>query len=154
FSPVKVQLTGENAAINSNDHFWFSLGGFNSPIPPTQTTGGLNTREAWLAVDRENNGFYRGQVLDGNDIFGDHMGKYKSGYEDLADVFKANLKTDAQGKRYIPLKPMSFWQRLWIWFTRLFWFNKEWNPSCDLKLLTRNHKVLNASDFFSKIYVD
>jgi len=157
FCPVKVSLNGLDAQVNSSNHFFVSLNGLNHQKDKPyviQTAGGLNTNEAWLAVDRESNGFFRGPVTDGNDLFGDHLGKYKTGYEDLANMFKAELKKDSHGKSYIPLRHLSWWECLWIWLTRLFGFNKNWNASYDLKLITVDHKVIDASQVLSQVYVN
>ncbi len=154
YCPVKVNLAGRDAQINSDDRFMFALSGFTGKLPWIKTAGGLNMDEAWLMADRERNELFYNTVMDGNDVFGDHAGKFKSGYEDLAELFKADLKTDDHGKKYIPLKQMNWFERFWIWLTRFFGQNTDWNPSYDLKLVTRNHNVYYASDMLAKIYVD
>ena len=107
-----------------------------------------------LALDRQNNGFFHNNVLDGEDIFGDHLGKFPSGYEDLAETFKTYISIDEKGQRYIKLENPSWWQASWVYLQRLMGQNTAPIPSYDLKLLTRDQKTINAASLFKKIYVD
>lgn len=156
YSPIKINLLGLDAKINSTNHFNFDTDGFyldNMPI--IRTSGGLNPDEAWLIMDRENNGIGsnagKKAVLDGNDTFGDHMGRFPSGYEDLAASFKGEIKTDIKGTGYIELHKLSWIETLWIQILRFFHLAQNPIASMDLYLLDINgHKIL-ASHVFSRI---
>ncbi len=155
WTPVKVNLEPKDAVLNSDDHFPFDVDGFTqNKMNPVMTTGGLNQDEAWLVTDRRGNGYFEKNILDGEDVFGDHLGRFKNGYEDLADLYKGELQKDTVGKRYIPLHALPLWEKIWIWFLRLFGLDKHWNASYDLMLLTRDHHLMPASSYLSKVYVD
>ncbi len=155
FSPVKINLNGQDARLNSDDQFPFDIDGFNAnKVSPVKTAGGINTDEAWLVTDRAGNGLFQNGILDGEDVFGDHLGKYRSGYEDLAALYQHQLKTDEKGQRYIPLKPLAWWEKLWLSILRLFGQYKQWDANLDLKLLDRQGKLSPASEVLTKVYVD
>jgi len=153
-SPVKLSLNGVSAKLNSDDFFAFDIDGPTAKMHPIQTTGGVNSNEAWLATDRNRDGFWSKGVMDGRDVFGDHVGQYRSGYDDLAALYKHALQKDASGKRYIPLKKLTFVEKQQANVARLSAAPKQLDPSIDLKLLTRDKKVLFAGDYVDKIYVD
>ncbi len=169
-SPIKIHLGGQNATLNSDHHFAVDLDGFQSdnvalatftttkPDIPTnlnvtiRTTGGLNLDEAWLVMDRTQDGFFQNGVLDGADLFGDHLGRYQTGYEDLAETFRHQLQTDAQGNTYLALKPLTPNER----FVRQQLRRLNLIPpdvSLDLMLLARDGKTIPASDVLSRIDV-
>jgi type II secretory pathway pseudopilin PulG len=154
-SPVKISLVGKNAIPSGRDSFDFDADGFNKDgFPVFKTTGGLEPDEAWLAYDREGNGFFnKDRVLDGNDIFGDHLRKYPSGYEDLAETFAHEIKIDKAKQQFIPLRELPWWEQFWICLTRLFGFNKQANASYDLQLITSVNDVKPASSVITRIYV-
>ncbi len=155
-SPIKVNLAGGHARLNSDDRFLFDIDGRRkATVPYIRTTGGLNQNEAWLMLDRAGNGLVsKDGIVDGEDVFGDHMRTYKSGYEDLATTFKSHLKKDERGQRYIPLRQMSWVESWWVGTTRALGWNKTMDPSYDLKLLDRNKQVQLASAHMNRIYVD
>ncbi len=149
FSPVKIHLHQQDASLNSNDHFQVDPDGFkNTTISPIVTTGGLNPNEAWLVADRNGDGYFKKGVLDGADLFGDHLGRFTSGYEDLSHRYATYLKTDEKGRRYLDLEQITAWQRL----NRLLSYKKP-HPS-ELRLLTRDKRLFPAYKVLKRIYVD
>jgi hypothetical protein len=156
YSPIKVALDENHAQLNSDHSFWVDLDGLKaSKLPPIKTTGGLNMNEAWLVYDRDNNGlFSKDGELDGNDVFGDHMGRYKSGYEDLFSAFKSSVEVDEAGQKYIALNDLNWFEHTWISAGRFFGWDKTPNPSYDLHLLTLGKQTLPASKLVKRIYTD
>lgn len=157
FSPIKIGLNKQSVQVDSTNQFLVELDGFKKDtFPIIKTTGGITKDEAWLALDRGQAGFYREDVLDGDDIFGDHLAKFPSGYEDLQQQFKNQLHIDREGKAYIELKQLNWFEKLWIqlcrFITGLFGVKHDIDINYDLKLLTQDHQVLFASDYASKIY--
>ena len=153
WSPIKIALNNINAKLNSTDGFNFALKGLGAPSNYTvKTSGGLNNNEAWLFMDRGIQGTWVNNTLDNDDLFGDHMGKYLNGYEELKTVFASQLQTDSNGNQYIPLDT-SFWHQTWISIMRFFG-NKTPDAARDLKLLTRDRQILNASDYLQRLYVN
>ncbi len=154
-SPIKVALNGIDAKLNSTDSYLVDLDGQNRKGQMVvYSKGGLNDNEAWLVMDRARNGFWdKRQALDGDDIFGDHLGKFKSGYEDLGHTFKHHLQVDEQGRRYIQLHPLSWWEKTWTPVSKALGLSDA-DPSYDLKLMNRNKEVIQASDVLTKLYVD
>ncbi len=164
FSPVKLGLFGQNAALNSDHHFKVALEGFNSdvaslnlstPVEDNRTIalGGLNTGEAWLVADREGNGLMRDGVLDGTDLFGDHQGRFQTGYDDLAQRYAAFIQLDEDGKRYISLHIPSPVQEEMYQSLRKKGVTVA-HPSLELKLMTRDGHVYPAYQYLTRIYVD
>ncbi|MFO0722444.1 MAG: hypothetical protein U1E65_01595 [Myxococcota bacterium] len=103
-SPIKIALDGKDAQLDSKHGFQIDLNGFQEKGGVAKTSGGLNQNEAWLVRDRDHNGIVKNGVVDGNDVYGDHNGKRKDGYDDLAKDFATEIKTDpATGKRYLDL---------------------------------------------------
>ncbi len=170
FSPVKVALDGRNAELNSDNRFAFDVDGFandlhaslagfgkiDSPFSNTgiiRTAGGLNGNEAWLATDRSGNGFFKSGILDGEDVFGDHQGRFANGYQDLATLYARQIQVDENGKRYIALEKMNENQKRVIAFVRQMGV-KQFNASYDLKLITRDGQVMDAADVLTKVYID
>lgn len=157
-SPLKVNLRGEKALNNSDNSIYIDTDGFAAHSEPIiKSSGGLNKNEAWFIMDRKHNGIminHNGnQILDGDDVFGDHNRKFNSGYEDIAQEFKQNVKTDKKAKRYIPLHQVSWFESTWVSAIRFFGFAKESNPSIDLYLLDTNNKTVRASDVLGRIDV-
>jgi hypothetical protein len=103
-SPIKIALDGKDAKLNSTNGFKIDLNGFDEKGGETTTSGGLNANEAWLVRDRAGDGIMKNGVVDGDDVYGDHNGARKDGYDDLARDFASELKTDPKtGKRYLDL---------------------------------------------------
>ncbi len=103
-SPIKISLDGKDAKLNSTNGFAIDLNGFDEKGGQTTTSGGLNSNEAWLVRDRAGDGIKKNGVVDGDDVYGDHNGTRKDGYDDLARDFASELKTDPKtGKRYLDL---------------------------------------------------
>lgn len=158
-SPVKVALNGIKTTVNSDNHFYFDADGFNeNNFPIIKTSGGLNSNEAWLITDREHNGIMfddgKTQILDGNDVFGDHLGKYKSGYENLADTYKQYIQVDTTNKHYLALHKVSWLEANWMTVLRFFHLAQEPTPSTDLYLLDIHGNTQLASELLTRIDVD
>ncbi len=154
-SPIKVSLNGVDAKLNSTDSYLVDLDGQHRHGPlRVFSKGGLNDNEAWLVMDRAQNGFWdKHLAVDGDDIFGDHLGQYRSGYEDLQKTFQTHLQVDEQGRRYIQLHPLSWWEKTWTPVSRALGLSNS-DPSFDLKLMTRDKQLVQASDVLTKLYVD
>jgi hypothetical protein len=158
FAPIKVGLKNQSVIVDSENKFKFDVDGFDQNMfPAFKTTGGLEKDEAWLMLDRGKAGFYNETgALDGDDIFGDHLGKFPSGYEDLQAAFKGNLHLDDKQGIYLELKQLNWFEKLWIqlyrFVTGLFGAKHSVDINYDLKLLDKDHQVLFASDKVSKIY--
>lgn len=136
-SPVKIALDGKDARLDAQHGFKIDLNGFGEKGGVAKTSGGLNGNEAWLVRDREGNGIVKGGVVDGNDVYGDHNGKVKDGYADLAKDFAGEVKVDpATGKRYIDLTAPGS------------------RAGAELKLLDANGKLRPAKDILTRIDVD
>lgn len=144
YSPIKISLAPRDAQLNSSQSLLFDIDGPSQSARPFTTSGGLNPTETWLATDRDGDGFWHHGALDGRDVYGDHLGAFSSGYEDLASRYTNDIKTDAQGKRYIALQKLTAYQKR----------RALADPSHDLKLITADQKILYASDYVSRIYVD
>lgn len=134
-SPIKIALDGKDAQLNSGNGFNIAMNGFGGAV--SKTSGGLNANEAWLVRDREGNGITRNGVVDGNDVYGDHEGRYKDGYQDLARDFADEVKMDpATGKRYIDLTDPNS------------------RAARELKLLDANGQVRSAAAILKRIDID
>lgn len=154
FSPIKINLKPKDAVVTDNGSFKFDVDGFKSRLTPVmETTGGLNIDEAWLALDRGEHGFIKNTIMDGDDLFGDHLGLFPSGYEDLAKAYSDQIQTDRNGTRYIALTPISWWDDLVRNVQKFFGFKVKPCPYSDLKLITADNQIINANTVINRIDV-
>jgi hypothetical protein len=131
YDPLKITLDGTDAKLNTTDHTKIRM----EDGTVKEMSGGLNDNEAWLVKDRDGLGVKKDGVVDGEDVFGDHMGKFKNAYDQLAQEYAGELKTDAQGNKYIDLKdPNSV-------------------AAKELKLMDKGGNLYTASEKLNKIYV-
>jgi hypothetical protein len=130
--PLKIALDGSDAQLNTTDHAKIKM----EDGTVKEMSGGLNGNEAWLAKDRDGKGITKNGVIDGEDLFGDHMGQYKHAYDQLAKEYAGEIKTDANGKRYIDLTDPNS------------------KAAKELKLVDKSGKSIPASSKMNKIYVD
>jgi hypothetical protein len=136
-SPIKIALDGKDAQLDSAHGFQLDPDGFGQGKGPVMTSGGLNPNEAWLVRDKEGNGLTRNGVVDGNDVYGDHDGKFNNGYQELARDYRSELKTDpATGRRYIDLTDPNS------------------RAAKELKLLDSSGRQIPASSVLTRIDVD
>jgi len=136
-SPIKIALDGKDAQLDSTHGFKLDADGFKGGQGAVQTSGGLNPNEAWLVRDRAGDGLTKNGVVDGNDVYGDHDGKFSDGYSQLAKDFKGELKTDpATGHRYLDLTDPNS------------------RAAKELKLLDASGKTVPASSVLNRIDVD
>lgn len=136
-SPIKIALDGKDAQLDSAHGFALDADGFGHGQGAVQTSGGLNPNEAWLVRDRAGDGLTKNGVVDGNDVYGDHDGKFSDGYAQLARDFKGELKTDpATGHRYLDLTDPNS------------------RAAKELKLLDASGKSVPASSLLNRIDVD
>lgn len=154
-TPVKINLSPTDAVVNSDDKFMLDTDGFASTrVYPLKTPGGLNANEAWLVLDRDNDGTWVNNTLDDTDLFGDHGARVEHGYMDLANTFFDEIKTDAKGNRYLDLTNYSPLGELQLWFTRTVLGDKKHYAAYDLKLFKRDRSLANARDVLNRVYVD
>lgn len=131
YDPLKITLDGTDARLNTTDHVQIRM----EDGTVKTMSGGLNDNEAWLVKDRDGQGITKNGVVDGEDVFGDHMGKYKNAFDQLAQEYASELKTDAQGNKYLDLTdPNSLAAR-------------------ELKLMDKAGNLYLASEKLNKIYV-
>jgi len=136
-SPIKIALDGKDAKLDSTHGFALDADGFGQGQGAVKTSGGLNPNEAWLVRDRSGDGLTKNGVVDGNDVYGDHDGKFSDGYAQLARDFKSELKTDpATGHRYLDLTDPNS------------------RAAKELKLLDPSGKSVPASSLLTRIDVD
>jgi len=136
-SPIKIALDGKDAKLDSTHGFALAADGFGQGKGAVKTSGGLNPNEAWLARDRAGDGLVKNGVVDGNDVYGDHDGKFSNGYAQLAQDYQGELKTDpATGHRYIDLTDPNS------------------RAAKELKLLDASGKSVPASSVLNRIDVD
>jgi hypothetical protein len=136
-SPIKIALDGKDAQLDSAHGFKLDADGFGRGQGAVQTSGGLGSNEAWLVRDRAGDGLTRNGVVDGNDVYGDHDGKFTDGYAQLARDFKNEVKTDpATGQRYLDLTDPNS------------------RAAKELKLLDASGKTVPASSLLTRIDVD
>ncbi|MEB3205608.1 MAG: hypothetical protein VKP57_13030 [Candidatus Sericytochromatia bacterium] len=130
--PLKITLDGTDAKVNTTDNSQIRLDDGRE----VTMSGGLNDNEAWLVKDRNGDGTSKNNgVIDGNEIFGDHLGKFKNAYDELAHEYAAELKTDEQGRKYIDLAdPNSV-------------------AAKELKLMDKAGNYIHAADKLQKLYV-
>ncbi|HEY8208895.1 MAG TPA: hypothetical protein VIG99_15500 [Myxococcaceae bacterium] len=136
-SPIKIALDGKDAGLDSTHGFKLDADGFGRGQGAVTTSGGLNPNEAWLVRDRAGDGLTRNGVVDGNDVYGDHDGKFTDGYQELAKDFQNEVKTDpATGRRYIDLTDPNS------------------RAAKELKLMDGSGKMVPASSVLTRIDVD
>ncbi|HYV44610.1 MAG TPA: hypothetical protein VFA20_07085 [Myxococcaceae bacterium] len=136
-SPIKIALDGKDAKLDSTHGFALDADGFGQGKGAVKTSGGLNPNEAWLMRDRAGDGLTKNGVVDGNDVYGDHDGKFSDGYAQLARDYKGELKTDpATGHRYIDLTDPNS------------------RAAKELKLMDASGKSVPASSVLNRIDVD
>jgi len=158
-SPLKVNLNGGDAKLNSDRPMTFSMNN-NGTKSTVTTSGSLNDNEAWLMVDRLGDGLVQNGIIDGNDFFSDHNGSSENGYKDLAATFGGFIKKDEKGNNYIELHKLSdaekkqFMEQSNARKDKRLGAEMQVNPSFDLRLLNSNNQELYASEYFDRIYVD
>ncbi|HVE87859.1 MAG TPA: hypothetical protein VND93_33605 [Myxococcales bacterium] len=136
-SPIKIALDGKDARLDSTHGFQLDADGFGRGQGAVSTSGGLNPNEAWLVRDKAGDGVTRNGVVDGNDVYGDHNGQFKDGYQELARDYQGELKTDpATGHRYIDLTDPNS------------------RAAKELKLLDASGRQVPASSVLTRIDVD
>ena len=159
-SPVKVNLNGKNAALNSDRSMQFSMTNPDGSQSIITTYGSLNKDEAWLMIDANGNGLIHNGIVDGDDLFTDHNGSKENGYHDLAVILGSFIKQDESGRNFIPLRKLSDAEKNAEIEAAKGRGNKKAgalraiDPSFDLKLLDSNNNELYASDYFDRIYTD
>ena len=156
-SPLKVNLAGKDAVLNSERSIQFSMTQKNGGSKIYNTYGSLNADEAWLMVDKDGTGLIKNGVVNGDDFFTDHEGVKNDAYHDLITQFGSFVKKDENGHSYIELSKKSAVEHqshdAQIAGQKLGSVIPV-DPSFDLKLLDANNKTLYASDYFDRIYVD
>jgi hypothetical protein len=136
-SPIKIALDGKDARLDSTHGFQLDADGFGRGQGAVTTSGGLNPNEAWLVRDKDGDGITRNGVVDGNDVYGDHDGQFKNGYQELARDYQGELRTDpATGRRYIDLTDPNS------------------RAARELKLLDASGRQVPASSVLTRIDVD
>jgi hypothetical protein len=129
--PLKITLDGTDARLNTTDHVQIRM----EDGTVKTMSGGLNANEAWLVKDRDGLGVTKNGVVDGEDVFGDHLGQFKNAYDQLANEYASEVKTDANGQRYLDLSdPTSA-------------------AAKELKLMDRAGKLVPAAEKLNKIYL-
>lgn len=154
-TPVKINLDGRNAELNTDDKFTLDVDGFTQETEARRNTpGGLNANEAWLVFDRENNGIWLRSSIDNDDLFGDHGGRVSSGYADLSHTFSHEIKTNDKGEHFIDLTGYNWFGLVQLWVSRKLLGDKTPYAAYDLELLTLDKRLLPARETLRKIYVD
>jgi hypothetical protein len=131
YDPLKITLDGTDAKLNTTDHVQIRM----EDGTVKTMSGGLNDNEAWLVKDRDGLGVAKNGVVDGEDVFGDHMGQFQNAYDQLAHEYAGELKTDAQGNKYIDLTDPNS------------------QAAKELKLMDKGGNLYTAADKLNKIYV-
>jgi hypothetical protein len=153
-TPVKINMQGKHASMNTDDRFTLDMDGFNQDNAPLRITpGGLNATEAWLILDRSRNGTWAHNVLDSDDLFGDHAGRVSNGYVDLEQTFRHEIRMDKDGNRYIDLNQYNWLGEVQLMFCRQFMGDTTPYASYDLKLLTFDRELVPARDVLQKVYI-
>ncbi len=129
--PLKLTLDGTDAKLNTTDHVKIR----KEDGTVDTMSGGLNSNEAWLVKDRDGKGVTKSGVVDGEDVFGDHQGKFKNAYDQLAKEYAGEVKTDAQGNKFIDLADPNS------------------KAAKELKLMDKGGNLYTASDKLNKLYV-
>lgn len=149
-SPLKVNLKGEDAKLNSTKETKFILTLKDGRILEGNVTGGLNPDEGWLMVHRTAAGLLTKEgALNADNWFGDRDHRSINGYTDLAETFAKFVETDQYGKRYIALRKLTDAQKKEKVTPGVFS-----NPSFDLRIIDASNNEHFASDYFLRIYVD
>jgi hypothetical protein len=152
-SPVKVNLAGSDATMNSATPTSFLLTLKDGRKLDGHVTGGLNADEGWLMVRRDaaalvlDNG-----ALNADDWFGDRDHRSLNGYTDLAETFSAFLVKDEFGQRYIPLHKLAAEDQKAMNAATVA--GKITDPSYNLRVVDAKNDEHLASDYFSRVYVD
>ena len=159
-SPLKVNIAGGNAKLNSDRSIQFSQTQKDGSKKIITTYGSLNPDEAWLMLDRDGEGLINNGVINGDNFFTDHDGVKNDAYHDLAKTFALFVKTDENGHNYIPLHKITEQEKLdeiedkKIRVDKRIGAVREMVPSYHLKLLDANNNEFYASDYFDRIYVE
>ena len=154
-SPLKVNLGGGDAAINSTQPTLFYLTLNDGRIMEGHATGGLNSGEGWLMVRRTKGPHVYGNgALNGDHWFGDRDGRSLNGFTDLAETFSRFIETDEHGQRFIPLNILTQEERNMKAARAAKNVGQITDPSFDLRVVDASNKEHLASDYFSRIYVD
>ena len=154
-SPLKVNLAGGNARINSTQPTLFYLTLRDNRVLEGHASGGLNPDEGWLMVHRTKGPLvYKNGALNGDNWFGDRDQRSANGFTDLAETFANFIETDKKGQRFIPLNVLSQEERQKKAKIAAQNIGKFMDPSFDLRVLDASNKEHLASDYFSRIYVD
>jgi hypothetical protein len=155
-SPLKVNLAGGDAIMNSTTPTSFLLTLKDGRTLEGHVTGGLNADEGWLMVRRSSDPLVLANgMLNANDWFGDRDRRSLNGYTDLAETFAAFLQKDEYGQRFLPLHTLSADDRkakLAAEPTRTDFSVTD--PSYDLRVIDAANGEHLASDYFDRIYVD
>jgi len=156
WSPLKVNLAGGDAKLNSSNPTTFLLTLQNGHILEGHGTGGLNDDEGWLMVKRSKDPFVLSNgMLNANDWFGDRDHRSLNGYTDLAETFGAFVFRDESGQRYIPLHALMDAEKNQMAAEAEASNDiKITNPSFDLRIVDAANQEHFASDYFDRIYVD
>ncbi len=131
YDPLKITLDGTDAKLNTTDHVQIRM----EDGTVKTMSGGLNDNEAWLVKDRDGLGVAKNGVVDGEDVFGDHLGQFKNAYDQLAHEYAGELKTDAQGNKYIDLTDPNS------------------QAAKELRLMDKAGNLYTASEKLNKLYV-
>lgn len=154
-SPLKVNLTEGNAAINSTQPTTFYLTLLDGRIMEGKATGGLNPNEGWLMVRRTNAPLvFNNGALNADNWFGDRDRRTVNGFTDLAETFSSFIETDENGQRFIPLNILTEDERKAKAARAAATPGQITDPSFDLRVVDAQNIERLASDFFSRIYVD
>jgi len=159
-SPLKVNINGGDAKLNSDRSIQFSITNPDGTTSIITTYGSLNPDEAWLMIDKDGDGLIKNGIVNGDDFFTDHAGEKENAYHDLGVAFGSFLKQDAQGRSYIPLHKVSDAEKAAeiadakTRTDKRIGAVKAIDPSLHLKLLDANNNELYASDYFDRIYTD
>lgn len=131
YDPLKITLDGTDATLNTTDHSKIQMEDGKVHV----MSGGLNDNEAWLVKDQDADGLRHNGVIDGRDVIGDHGGKYKDAYDQLAHEYAGELKTDASGRKYIDLADPNS------------------KAAKELKLMDKAGNIIDASSKLTALYV-
>lgn len=149
-SPLKVNLAGGDAKLNSDRSTNFYLTLQDGRILEGHVKGGLNTDEGWLMVRRSDKPLvYDNGALNADNWFGDRDHRSINGYTDLAETFKDFIVQDDRGQHYIPLHVLNEDEK-----NTPMEAGKVTNPSRDLLVVDVNDNMHFASEFFDRIYTD
>ena len=95
YSPLKVNLSGGDAKMNSTTPTAFLLTLRDGRTLEGHVKGGLNADEGWLMVKRGKAPLvFDNGALNANDWFGDRDHRSLNGYTDLAETFSAFVIKD------------------------------------------------------------